>query len=431
MKRLTDRQIKAAKPRFSGDGKPKPYLLNDGDGLCLQVQPSPTAPGGVVRSWALRYRTSRPDKTTGEPKEVDAKYFLGRDPDMGLAEAREEVRPWRKLAQAGIDLAATKKADKAKRIVDNANTVKALCESYRAAHQSRWSESYAAAVLLSFEKHIYPKLGAIPADQLTRAIASAVLGEIKGPVARHRSAMLLNQALDEAAELGRVPANVVAGLPRVLARRRPASHQVNHARALSEGEIEKFLTALDEFDPLKVWKPARRLLRLALMLGLRGGELRRLEWSDVDLDAARITVPAKLMKGRKAHDSPLPRQAIEILRAQQELTGRSPFVFRSERGGKPMVPAGLNNALNVMELNCSPHDLRATFRTQLVELGYSLDTIRRQQAHSLGAIDDIYDQAKRFETRAAMLQRWADALDRVRRGKPLKDNVIPLHARTG
>lgn len=413
MGKLTVRKIDTAKPRAT------PYRLNDGEGLYLQVQPSPRSPGGVMKSWVLRYRLGDADKV----------HTLGRYPGMGLGEAREEAREKRKAAGKGHDLTALRKAEKARRIVENANTVQAVCESYLDAHEPRWSAKHATNSRLILETHIYPKLGPIPADQLTRGTAAATLGKIKGPVVRHRAAQLLSQALDEAAELERIPANVVAGLPRVLAKRKPASHQVNHARALSEDEIRTLLVALDEFDAAKVWKPARRLLRLLLMLGLRGAELRCLEWADVDLEAARITIPAERMKGRKPHDSPLPRQAVALLREQQELTGRSPFVFRSERGGRPMVPNGLNNALIAMKLDCSPHDLRATFRTQLAELGYPLDAVKRQQAHSLGVIDDIYDQARRFETRAAMLQRWADALDRVRAGGTLKDNVIPLSRR--
>lgn len=410
MGRLTDKSIKAAQP------KETPYRLSDGDGLALQVFPVTSEDKPCVKSWVLRYRHDGKDKV----------YTIGRYPEITLAMARDLAIDQRRKAREGTDLTDAKRTERAERIASNRNTLEVLCRDYLARRAPKWSSRYLHQATRALELHIFPDLGAMPAAKLTSATISAQLDEIKGPVVRQLVAQLLSQALARAVQRGRVSTNAAAGLSRLVAEERPP---VVSARAADEEEIRKFLVTLDTFDAKKVWQPARRLLRLCLLLGLRGSEIRELHWSDVDLEKARIDIPAERMKARRAHDSPLPRQAVAILEAQKEFSGRGKFVFRSERGDKPLERSGLNNALRAMGLKVSPHDLRATFRTRLVEMGYSTDTLMRQQAHSFGRVQDTYDQARKFEERAAMLQRWADALDRVRAGKPLQDNVIPLKSR--
>ena len=409
MGELTEKQIRAAKPRAM------PYRLRDGDGLFLQVQASARAAGGAVKSWVLRYQLGQADKV----------HTLGRYPEVSLADARSMVVEKRRQARSGIDLTLAQRGAKARRIAENENTLEAVCRDYLARRKGKWSPRYTVQATRTLELHVFPQIGALPVETLTAAAVSARLDGIKGPVVRQLAAQLLSQALTRAVQRGRASTNAAAGLARIVAEERP---QPVSARAIDEAELRAFLVTLDTFDPKKVWMPARRLLQLFLLLGLRGSEIRELRWSDVDLEAARIDIPAERMKKRRPHDSPLPKQAVAILEAQQELTGRSKCVFRSERGDKPLERSGLNGALRAMGVKVTPHDLRATFRTRLTEMGYSTDLLKRQQAHSLGKVEDIYDQARKFEERAAMLQRWADALDRVRAGGPLRDNVIPLNA---
>jgi integrase len=64
----------------------------------------------------------------------------------------------------------------------------------------------------------------------------------------------------------------------------------------------------------------RCALRLAPLVFVRPGELRKAEWADIDLDAAewRYTVT----KTSTPHIVPLSRQAVDILRELHPLTGR-------------------------------------------------------------------------------------------------------------
>jgi integrase len=54
-------------------------------------------------------------------------------------------------------------------------------------------------------------------------------------------------------------------------------------------------------------------MRLAPLLFVRPGELRKAEWSEFDLDAGEWRVPAHRMKMKEQHIVPLARQSVEIL----------------------------------------------------------------------------------------------------------------------
>jgi integrase len=87
-------------------------------------------------------------------------------------------------------------------------------------------------------------------------------------------------------------------------------------------------------------------MTLSPMLFVHPGELRRAEWSEVNLDAAEWRIPAAKMKGRVLYIVPLPTQAVSILRELHALTGTNIWVFPGNRtNGEPMSENTVNAAL--------------------------------------------------------------------------------------
>src|SRR5690606_22250705 len=62
-------------------------------------------------------------------------------------------------------------------------------------------------------------------------------------------------------------------------------------------------------------------LRLAAHTFQRPGEVRQMQWTEIDFDKAVWTIPAGRMKMREAHHVPLSKQSLSILRDIQALTG--------------------------------------------------------------------------------------------------------------
>ena len=160
-------------------------------------------------------------------------------------------------------------------------------------------------------------------------------------------------------------------------------------------------------------------LRLTPLLFCRPGELRHLEWKEVNFDEARIELPASKMKTKEPHIIPLATQAMEILKELQLITGRSKFVFPSARGNsRPLSENGVRTALRTLGYTneqISPHGFRAMARTILDEvLNFPVDWIEHQLAHSVkDANGRAYNRTKHLEQRRGMMQTWADYLDEL------------------
>jgi integrase len=121
------------------------------------------------------------------------------------------------------------------------------------------------------------------------------------------------------------------------------------------------------------------------------------------------------MKQRKTHAVPLPRQAVEMLRALRGITGHHEHLFpgRDDRR-KPMAIASFRQALHVLGWSgqYSPHATRTTGSTRLNEMGYRPDWIERQLAHvEPNAVRRTYNRAEYLADRAVTMQRWEDPLD--------------------
>ena len=127
-------------------------------------------------------------------------------------------------------------------------------------------------------------------------------------------------------------------------------------------------------------------LKLAPLVFVRPGELRRAQWADIDLEAAEWRYI--VTKTKTPHIVPLARQAIAILRELHPLTGRGSFVFPSVRSNaRPMSDNAILAAmrrLGISKDEMSTHGFRAMARTILDEvLGFRPDFIEHQIAHAV------------------------------------------------
>ena len=190
--------------------------------------------------------------------------------------------------------------------------------------------------------------------------------------------------------------------------------------------VAEMLRAMDGYQGTLA---VRCALRLAPLVFVRPGELRKAEWADIDLDAAewRYTVT----KTNTPHIVPLSRQAVEILRELQPVTGRGRYVFPSARSNsRPMSDNAILAALRRMGIGkekISGHGFRAVARTILDEgLGVRPDYIEHQLAHAVRDPNGrAYNRTAHLPERRKMMQQWADYLDTLKMGT----EVIPIHQR--
>jgi integrase len=167
-------------------------------------------------------------------------------------------------------------------------------------------------------------------------------------------------------------------------------------------------------------KEIRIGLLLLIHLFCRPGELRHMEWIELDPANKLWSIPALKMKMRQPHTVPLSPQALGMLEELRVLTGEGKYCFPSIRtAAKPISENTFNAALRRLgyakEELCA-HGFRSTASTLLNESGrFNPDAIEAQLAHRPrgGAVRAAYLRGQFFEERVRMMEWWSDYLERL------------------
>lgn len=387
---LTVREVEAAQPG------PKTRRLYDRDGLYLEIRPSGS------RLWMLKYRVA------GREKRIS----LGPYPEVSLRQAREARDDARRLLREGVDPSEHRRRERAG---PGGPTFSAIAEEW----WERWKLGKAASTIAktrqSLDNDILPALGRRPISEIQPADIVPVLRAVerRGAIdtahrVRHRIGMIFRYGV----ALGACQRDVAADLSEVLAPK-PRSH---FAACTKPAPFAELLRAIDGYRGDAATGLA---LRLAPLVVVRPGELRRMEWDEVDLERATWEIPGAKMKRGRDHIVPLSRQAVEILREAQ-LLRRSQWVFPSLRSpDRPIsdntLPAALRR-LGYATDEVTVHGFRASFRTMGREiLGFRVDLLEHQLAHEVRHLGGAYDRTEFLSERREMMQRWADWLDEIKR----------------
>ncbi len=391
---LSDAQLRRAKPA------PKSYKLFDSQGLYLLLQPT----GG--RWWRFKYRFGGKEKLLS----------LGTYPEVGLGDARAARDNARKQVAASVDPSEHRKAAKAAGAMRDANTFEVVAREWLGKQAASWAPTHTSRILLRLENDLFPWLG-------TRAVADITAPDIltclrrvekRGAVeSAHRILQNCGQVLRYAVATGRATQNVAAHLKGALPRVKPT----HHAAIVDAHGIGGLLRAIDSYRGSLVTRCA---LKLAPLLFVRPGELRRAEWSEFDLSVGVWNIPGERMKTRAKHLVPLATQAVATLRELHALTGQGRYVFPSARGGgRPMSDNAVLSALRGMGYDkaaMSGHGFRAMARTVLDEvLHVRTDYIEHQLAHRVRDPNGkAYNRTAHLPERCEMMQQWADHLDTLK-----------------
>ncbi|MCD9625623.1 tyrosine-type recombinase/integrase [Rhabdothermincola salaria] len=283
-----------------------------------------------------------------------------------------------------------------------------LVERWLPVRKTQVGHSTYASYRQTINSHVLPRIGMIPlqrltpedlegfyADLLTEGRLNGGGGGLSPKTVRNIHGML-HKALADACRKGTVQRNV-AGLadpPRV--RRRSAMTVWDAA------QLRQFLAEIEDH-------PLGTAFHLAAHTGMRRGEVLGLQWSDVDLDAARLSVhqavtnvayekrlgDVKTETGRRMVD--LDARTVDVLRAwrktqiaEHQLTGRrwseDGFVF-ARPDGEPIHPDYVSQCFERHLAKSSLprirlHDLRHTHATILLKAGVPVKVVSERLGHS-------------------------------------------------
>ena len=399
MQKLTATAVNQAKP------KPKPYSLSDGGGMYLLIN-------STAKYWRYDYRFAGKRKTLA----------LGVYPATSLKQAREKHQRARENLASGIDPSAHKKASSAATHAALANSFELVAMEWSKT-RSRKSDSTEKRQNALLEKDLFPHLGNRPIAEIKAPELLKALRKIENRGAietAHRAKRLAGQIFRYAVATGRAERDPCVDLKDALTQ--PTK---THFKSITEpAEVGPLIAAINNYQATPVVMAA---LKLSPLFFCRPGELRHLEWSEVNFAEARIELPASKMKMKEPHIIPMSSQAIAILKELQPITGRGKYVFPSARGAsRPLSENGVRTALRTLGYTneqISPHGFRAMARTILDEiLNFPVDWIEHQLAHSVtDANGRAYNRTKHLPQRKKMMQAWADYLDDLANGN---NNVV-------
>jgi site-specific recombinase XerD len=179
-------------------------------------------------------------------------------------------------------------------------------------------------------------------------------------------------------------------------------------RPMAEEEVSAFFRVIDALRD-------RAMFLLMLRCGLRVGEVSRLPWAAIDLMQGTVRIDNS--KGHVDRVVYLSSDVAKALRQWHRLQAGARYAFPSRlarKGGTPLSARQIRNrmtrylTLAGITKAYSPHSLRHTFATQLLNAGASLEVVKELMGHrSLDVTlryTQLYDRTKRTQYDQAMAQ---------------------------
>jgi integrase len=366
-------------------------------GLVLRV-------GQKRKTWIVRHR---PQGQKGAKPQV---IKIGSVGNSAIEMKAIRVLARQKIAEidAGADLVAEKRRARA------AQTIDELAELYL----ERWAAMQKkASSMLEDRKMLHHDVISAwtgrKASEIRRADVIDLLERIVergAPIKANRVRSLLSKMFNFAIKRGLLETNPCANTDRPM-------REAPRDRCLSNDEIKILWGVLD-----CVPQTIADMYRLALLTAQRPGEIKRLAWSEIDLDGAAWTLPAARAKNHKAHGIPLSAEAMDILGRRRRAAAERqdhPFVFPGRLPLSPLTEIKRWEAL--IQKTCGfafqLRDLRRTAATRIAETGAGRFIVARILNHADRSITAVYDRFEYTNEMRAALIRWGARLTEIVTGE--------------
>ena len=443
----------------------KGRILTDGGSLKGQVYVAKD--GTVSVQFRFAYKFAKASKS----------ILVGTWPKMGLAEIRKARDGWRVQIRSGIDpvaerrkitdeaqaaveaerlrIAAEREAELLKIEADRQEailvqkqrlqqlaekearlTVKGLFGQWQRLELIQRADK-GAEVERSFNRDVFPLIGEMAAEDVTKAHIQEIVDTIKGRATETMTMVRtakktladLRQMFGFALDRDYIPADPTARIKKAR-----LGADVERDRVLSEDEVMELFRRLPSSG---LTDTAQLALMLQLGTLARIGEVLSARWEHVDLTRRLWTLPET--KNGRRHDIYLSDFAVDCLKRLKEMTGLTPWLFPARRqkkdqpdfadhvcektvtkqvgdrqrsSGKPM--SGRSKAVDGLVLpggRWTPHDLRRTGATYMAEMGVLPDVVERCLNHiEEKKIKRIYQRAQ-YEV--PMRNAWASLGERI------------------
>jgi integrase len=360
---------------------------------------------GTTRTWIVQYKIGRQHR----------RMTIGTTAKCSLDEARAEARGILAKVLQGRDPQREKR-----------ETVAALadrCEPHMRDYLARQRTKVRASTCVRDEHHLlehWKPLHALPITKIDRRTIAMQLSKLvteRGPAAADRARAVLSAFFTWVIKEGIVEANPV------VATNRPYEPKARE-RVLDKAELARIWRACDDSSYGAV-------VKLLMLTGCRREEIGRLRWSEIDQEAATITLPPERVKNGCAHTIPLSQPALALIQTRPVLAGRDPIFGFGAQGLNSWSTSKRDlDARIALDGPIAPwviHDLRRSAATHMGELGVQPHIIEAILNHVSGhkaGVAGIYNRASYDREKRQALDLWADHLMAAVEGRA--SNVVAL-----
>jgi integrase len=388
------------------EGKSETFYWDlDTPGFACRVRLLKGSTADVKRGWEAQGRIY--DKQRREN--------LGDVRKVRYKDARKAAQKWFAQIQMGIDPRAER--DRAKADATRI-TLGSVVRRHIEAKRSRWSKTSVRGynlVLLQYLKPLHDR----SIDTVKRADIANLLQDLipHGRHAARRARNILSGLFGWAIREGLCELNPATGT------NDPGEGIQPRDRVLSDEELRIVLKSCrGEAYTAIVW--------LLFLTACRRTEIAELKWTELDLEKGLLMLPATRVKNRHTFMLPLPKKAVEILKAIPQHEGRE-YVFNARVGPFHNFPFHKLKHDNQIVLDTGKpiphwthHDIRRTVRTGLSRLQTPPHIAERILNHVQSGIEAVYDRYKYESEMRNALAMWADHVEAVVNGTT--SNIIPL-----
>lgn len=388
---LTDAKARTIKP---GDKN-----LADGTVTGLTLQPTARKGRG---HWNLRFASPVREKRRD--------MGLGVYPEVPIAEARRlaaEARQMISRAEDPIDAREKRKTPA------RGMTFEQASRQMHDQQKSGWSQRHSRSWITSFEMYVFPLTGSRPVDLLVVEDFRKVLDPIwlKLPETAVRVKQRCKAVMDWCMAQGLITGNPCTVVERLLPKMPGVKIRTTHQPSMPWQDIPAFVKTILHDDTSGTCREAMEFLILS---AARSGEVRMMQWDEIDLESKVWTVPAENMKARIAHRVPLSPRMIEILNGQNSLGLHEKLVFPSPRG-KVFSDNTLSKFLRDHKVlsdtkgrTAVVHGFRSSFRVWGAENGYPENLLEQCLAHTeRNPVIAAYRKTDLLEQRRPIMEAWA------------------------
>ncbi len=366
-----------SRPGVYGDGR-------GGRGLSLRVHR--TATGRITKTWRQRVRIEGRLTSIG----------LGPYPEITLAEARQKALDNSRAVRHGGD-------PRGRGVPTFAEAAERTIELHRDGWKAgsplpeQWEST--------FRLHAAPLLD-MPVDRITSADVLGCLAPIwnskpgAARKARHRTSAVFRWCIGRNHRADNPVDRAVVALPRA------NGNAARHYRALPHREVAAALGAIRR---VKYIHPSAVLcVEMIALTAARAGETRGARWDEIDMEAARWTIPAPRMKAGREFSVPLSTGALDVLERARTLSPESSLVFPSRTSG--LLPRNApGRVLRRAGVASTVHGFRSSARSWMAESRVSAEVAEACLAHvPRSQVVQAYQRSDLLERRAQVLQAWSD-----------------------